>query len=31
MNSEVAALMTMFTEFYYWVTVVIMFLIHDDR
>lgn len=28
MNQELSALTTIFTEFYYWVTVVLMFLIH---
>ena len=28
MNSDIGALTTIFTEFYYWVTVVLMFLIH---
>ena len=28
METEIAALTTIFTEFYYWVTVVLMFLIH---
>ena len=28
MDNELAALTTIFTEFYYWMTVVLMFLIH---
>ena len=28
MDSDIGALTTIFTEFYYWVTVVLMFLIH---
>ena len=28
MDSELSALTIIFTEFYYWITVVIMFLIH---
>ena len=28
METEISALTTIFTEFYYWVTVVLMFLIH---
>ena len=28
METEIAELTTIFTEFYYWVTVVLMFLIH---
>ena len=28
MTDQLAALTTIFTEFYYWVTVVLMFLIH---
>ncbi len=28
MNDELTALSVIFTEFYYWVTVVVMFLIH---
>ena len=28
MTDELGALTTIFTEFYYWITVVLMFLIH---
>ena len=28
MTDQLAALTTIFTEFYYWITVVLMFLIH---
>ena len=28
MDNELSALVTIFTEFYYWITVVLMFLIH---
>ena len=28
MDSDIGALTIIFTEFYYWITVVIMFLIH---
>ena len=30
MDSDIGALTVIFTEFYYWVTVVFMFLIHVD-
>ncbi|SVB92955.1 uncharacterized protein METZ01_LOCUS245809, partial [marine metagenome] len=28
MDTDIGALTTVFTEFYYWITVVLMFLIH---
>ena len=28
MDTDVAAITTIFTEFYYWITVALMFLIH---
>ena len=30
MTDQLGALTTIFTEFYYWITVVLMFLIHVD-